>query len=68
MSRDALMRARAVLVNFRDNVQREIMRGATEEQAVAAIQLPEYRSMVGYDQQRAVLVRRMYQDLKGQIR
>jgi len=35
---------------------------------VAAIQLPEYRSMVGYDQQRAVLVRRMYQDLKGQIR
>ena len=68
MSRDALMRARAVLVNFRDNVQREIMRGATEEQAVAAIQLPEYRTMVGYDQQRAVLVRRMYQDLKGQIR
>jgi glyoxylase-like metal-dependent hydrolase (beta-lactamase superfamily II) len=68
MSREALMRARAVLVNFRDNVQREIMRGATEEQAVAAIQLPEYRTMVGYDQQRAVLVRRMYQDLKGQIR
>ena len=68
MSRDALMRARAVLVNFRDNVQREIMRGATEEQAVAAIQLPEYRTMVGYDQQRPVLVRRMYQDLKGQIR
>jgi glyoxylase-like metal-dependent hydrolase (beta-lactamase superfamily II) len=68
MSREALMRARAVLVNFRDNVQREIMRGATEEQAVAAIQLPEYRTMVGYDQQRPVLVRRMYQDLKGQIR
>jgi glyoxylase-like metal-dependent hydrolase (beta-lactamase superfamily II) len=68
MSREALMRARAVLVNFRDSVQREIMRGATEEQAVAAVQLPEYRTMVGYDQQRAVLVKRMYQDLKGQIR
>ena len=68
MSREALMRARAVLVNFRDSVQREIMRGATEEQTVAAVQLPEYRNMVGYDQQRAVLVKRMYQDLKGQIR
>ena len=68
MSREALIRARAVLVNFRDSVQREITRGATEEQAVAAVQLPEYRNMVGYDQQRAVLVKRMYQDLKGQIR
>ena len=68
MSREALIRARAVLVNFRDSVQREITRGATEEQTVAAVQLPEYRTMVGYDQQRAVLVRRMYQDLKGQIR
>src|SRR5262245_3744157 len=68
MSREALMRARAVLVNFRDSVQREIMRGATEEQTVAAVILPEYKDMVGYDQQRAVLVRRYYQDLKGQIR
>ena len=68
MSRDALMRARSVLVNFRDNVQREIMRGATEDQAVASILLPEYRTMVGYDQQRPVLVRRMYRDLKGTIR
>jgi hypothetical protein len=62
------MRARSVVVNFRDNVQREIMHGATEEQAVAAIQLPEHRNMVGYNLQRAVLVRRMYQDLKGQLR
>ena len=44
------------------------MRGATEEQAVAAIQLPEDRNMVGCEQRRAVLVRRMYQDLKGQLR
>jgi hypothetical protein len=32
LSRDALMRARSVVVNVRENVQREIMRGATEEQ------------------------------------
>ncbi len=64
-SRDALVRARQVLVDFRDSVQREIARGATEDQAVAAVLLPQYRDMVGYDQQRAVLVRRMYQGLKG---
>jgi glyoxylase-like metal-dependent hydrolase (beta-lactamase superfamily II) len=67
-SRDALVRARQVLVDFRDNVQREIARGATEDQAVAAVLLPQYRDMVGYEQQRAVLVRRMYQGLKGTIR
>jgi hypothetical protein len=67
-SRDALVRARQVLVDFRDNVQREIARGATEDQAVAAVLLPQYRDMVGYDQQRAVLVRRMYQGLKGAVR
>jgi len=64
-SRDALVRARQVLVDFRDAVQREIARGAMEDQAVAAVLLPQYRDMVGYDQQRAVLVRRMYQGLKG---
>ena len=65
-SRDALVRARQVLVNFREAIQQEIARGATEDQAVAAVLLPQYRDMVGYDQQRAVLVRRMYQGLKGQ--
>jgi glyoxylase-like metal-dependent hydrolase (beta-lactamase superfamily II) len=67
-SRDALTRARQVLVDFRDAVQREIDRGATEDQAAAAVLLPQYRGMVGYDQQRAVLVKRMYQDLKGTLR
>jgi glyoxylase-like metal-dependent hydrolase (beta-lactamase superfamily II) len=67
-SRDALVRARQVLVDFRDNVQREIARGATEDQAVAAVLLPQYRGMVGYEQQRPVLVRRMYQGLKGTLR
>jgi glyoxylase-like metal-dependent hydrolase (beta-lactamase superfamily II) len=64
-SRQALVRARQVLVDFRDATQREIARGATEDQTAAAVLLPQYRGMVGYDQQRAVLVRRMYQGLKG---
>lgn len=67
-SRDALMRARQVLVTFRDAVQEQIARGATEDQAAAAVLLPQYKDMVGYDAQRAVLVRRMYQDLKGTLK
>jgi glyoxylase-like metal-dependent hydrolase (beta-lactamase superfamily II) len=67
-SREALLRARSVLVNFREAVQQQIARGATEEQTVAAVLLPQYKDMVGYDQQRATTVRRMYQDLKGALR
>ena len=65
MSREALVKARQVLVDYRDAVQREVARGATEDQAVAAVLLPQYRDMVGYDEQRPVVVRRMYQGLKG---
>jgi len=67
-SKDALIKARQVLIDFRDNVQREIARGSTEEQTVAAVLLPQYRNMVGYDQQRATTVRRMYQSLKGTLK
>ena len=67
-SREALMRTRQVLVEFRDAVKGEIARGATEDQAVARVLLPQYRGVVGYDPQRAVLVRRMYRDLKGTLR
>ena len=66
-SRQALVRARQVLVDFRDAVAKEIARGATEDQAAATVLLPQYASMVGYQQQRDVLVRRMYQDLKGTL-
>lgn len=67
MSREALVRARQVLVDFRDGVQSQIARGATEDQAVAAVLLPQYSAMVGYDQQRGPLVRRMYKGLKGTL-
>jgi glyoxylase-like metal-dependent hydrolase (beta-lactamase superfamily II) len=63
-SREGLVKARQVLVDFRDAVQKEIARGATEDQTAAAVLLPQYKEMVGYDQQRALLVRRFYRDLK----
>jgi hypothetical protein len=66
-SRQALVRARQVLVDFRDAVEKEIARGSTEDQTVAAVLLPQYQSMVGYQQQREVLVRRTYQGLKGTL-
>jgi len=66
-SKEALVRARQVLVDFRDAVQGEIARGATEDQAAAAVLLPQHQGMTGYQQQREVLVRRMYQDLKGAL-
>ena len=67
--RDAAIheRARNVLIDFRDAVRGQITRGATEDQAVVAVLLPQYRNMVGYDQPRTVLVRRMSRGLKGTL-
>jgi len=66
-SRQALIRFRQILVDARDAVEREIARGATEDQAVAAVQLPQYQGLNGYRQQRETVVRRTYQDLKGTL-
>ena len=67
-TREGLRRARARLIATREAVEREIARGATEDQAVAAIQFPEYEGMRGYPAQKDVAVRRIYQELKGQLR
>jgi glyoxylase-like metal-dependent hydrolase (beta-lactamase superfamily II) len=66
-SRQALIRFRQILVDARDAVEKEIARGATEDQAVAAVQLPQYQGLNGYRQQRETVVRRTYQDLKGTL-
>lgn len=66
-SRQALVRFRQVLVDARDAVEREIARGATEDQAVAAVQLRQYQGLNGYRQQRETVVRRTYRDLKGAL-
>jgi len=43
-----LHRFRQMLVDLRDAVQKEIARGASKDQAAAAIKLPQYEQMQGY--------------------
>jgi len=66
-SRQKLMNFRQVLVDARDAVQREIARGATEEEVLATVLLSEYQDLGSYDRQREVVVRRTYRDLKGTL-
>jgi glyoxylase-like metal-dependent hydrolase (beta-lactamase superfamily II) len=67
-TRQGLHRFRQMLVDLRNAVQKEIARGATEDQAAATIQLPEYERMQGYKSQREVAVRRTYQEIMGKLR
>ena len=64
-SREALIKARQVLVDARDAVAKEIARGATEDEVVATVLLPQYKDLGGYEQQRPVVLRNTYRDLKG---
>ena len=66
-TRQGLGRFRQMLVDIRDAVQKEIARGATEEQAVATIRWPQYEKMQGYNAQREVAVRRLYKQLTGAL-
>jgi len=66
-SLEALHRARQILVELRDAVQKQIAQGATEDQAVAAINFPEYENLRAYAQQKNVAVRRIYKELKGEL-
>jgi len=66
-SRAALVRFRQILVDARDAVEKEIARGANEDQTAARVMLAQYKGLSGYQQQREVVVRRMYQDLKGTL-
>jgi glyoxylase-like metal-dependent hydrolase (beta-lactamase superfamily II) len=66
-TRQGLRRFRQMLVDVRDAVQKEIARGATEDQAVAGIRWPQYEKLQGYDAQRETAVRRLYQQLTGKL-
>jgi glyoxylase-like metal-dependent hydrolase (beta-lactamase superfamily II) len=66
-TRQSLRRFRQMLVDVRDAVQKEVARGATEDQAVAAIRWPQYEKMQAYDNQRETAVRRLYQQLTGKL-
>ena len=66
-TKQGLGRFRQMLVDIRDAVQKEIARGATEDQAVATIRWPQYEKMQGYNAERGVAVRRLYQQLTGTL-
>jgi glyoxylase-like metal-dependent hydrolase (beta-lactamase superfamily II) len=66
-TRQGLARFRQMLVDIRDAVQKEIARGATQDQAVAAIRWPQYEKMQGYNAQRETAVRRLYLQLTGSL-
>ena len=66
-TRAGLHRMRQLLIDARDGIQNEIARGATEDQAVAAVKLQQYEKLPTYAAQREVTVRRMYKELKGNL-
>jgi cyclase len=66
-TRAALDRARQILVDARDGIQNEIARGATEDQAVAAVKLDQYSKLYAFMGQREVVLRRIYRELKGTL-
>ena len=45
----------------------EIARGATEDQAVAAVKLDQYSKLYAFAGQREVVLRRIYKELKGTL-
>lgn len=67
-TRQGLHRFRQMLVDLRDAVQKEIDRGASEDQAASTIQLPQYEQMQGYKSQREVAVRRTYREIIGTLK
>ena len=62
-SREEFHRYRQMLVDVRDSVQQAFARGVTEDQAVAAIQWPQYEKLRGYESQRPTVIRRFYRQL-----
>jgi cyclase len=66
-TRAALDRARQILVDARDGIQNEIARGASEDQAVAAVKLQQYEQLPSFAAQREVVLRRIYRELQGTL-
>jgi cyclase len=66
-TRASLRRLHQLLVEARDAIQKEIARGATEDQAVAAVKLQQYEKMPNYTAQRETTLRRLYKDLAGSL-
>ena len=65
-TRQELRRFRQIFTDARDAVQKEIARGATEDQTAAAVLLSQYDPLPVNKGQREGLVRRMYKELSAQ--
>ena len=66
-TRAGLHRMRQIIVDARDAIQSEIARGASEDQAVAAVKLQQYEKLPTFAAQREVTLRRIYKELKGEL-
>lgn len=62
-TRPGLRRHRQILVDVRQAVQRALEHGATEAQALASIDLPQYHRFQGYSRAMEIAVRRIYREL-----
>jgi glyoxylase-like metal-dependent hydrolase (beta-lactamase superfamily II) len=62
-TRAGLRRHWQILKDVRDAVQKEVNRGASEDEAVRAIDLPQYRKFKGYPRAMEIAVRRIYREL-----
>ena len=63
MTRAGLRGHRQILLDVREAVEGQIAQGATEDQAVAAIDLPQYHRFQGYSRAMEMAVRRTYLEL-----
>ena len=62
-TRAGLRGHRQILLDVREAVERQIAQGATEDESVAAIDLPQYRRFQGYSRAMEMAVRRTYLEL-----
>jgi hypothetical protein len=51
------------LKEIRDSVQRQVDRGASEEEAVHRIDLPQLKTFKGYERALEIAVRRIHREL-----
>lgn len=62
-TRAEIRQFRQIFSDARDGVQKEIARGATEDQVAAAVMIPQYDKLPTLKGQREGMVRRMYKEL-----
>ena len=62
-TRAGLRDHRQILLDVREAVEGQIAQGATEDESVAAIDLPQYRRFQGYSRAMEMAVRRTYLEL-----